>query len=398
MKPRSDLFDLFSTFIQFSEDKFGGWLTDLRLRKNVERISQQEEFKSINEEFLALYFYRQWLHHPNSLAKNHLLAYLQEPCYLTALNVFRRFPHLPYTLSDYFQICLANYEEILRYYRPNQGTSLANFAKLGFRTILNNSLRQKAAADICTDWALLRKTSRKRLIASLQEAGLDFFTIQQYCLLLSCFQKVYTPSEKKTSQKLNSPPPSVWEKIITAYQQQLKNYPQLSDNASQISPGKCAKILKNCAQLIRQYLYPKTVSLNATINSQGESKELLETIASEKSSPLQQIIETEEAGIREKVSKNMQEIVTQTLRQLPCELLQILELYYRDNLTQKSIEQQTGMRQYNISRKLAKAREILLKNLMAWIRDNLDIHITLDNVKDINLILEEWLIDYYSRK
>lgn len=387
--------DLFSTFIQFSGDRFGGWLTDFRLRRNIEKILQQEESRSINEKFLALHFYRQWLHCPNSLARNHLLAYLQEPCYLTALNVFRKFPHLPYTLSDYFQICIANYEEILRYYKPAQGTSLVGFARVGFRTILNNSLRQKAAADICTDWALLRKTSKKRLIASLKEAGLDSLTIQQYCLLFSCFQRIYTSNDKKTSQKLTSPPPDVWEKIIAAYQQQLKNYPQLSENTTQLEPEKCAKILKHCALLIRQYLYPKTVSLNAAIN-QEESGELLETIASEKSSPLQQIIDAEETAIRGRIYIDIQQILTESLRKLPSELSRILELYYRDNLTQKHIEQQTGIKQYNVSRKLAKAREILLKNLMAWVKDNLSIDTNIDDIKYLDTILEGWLIKHYN--
>ncbi|MCS7148593.1 MAG: sigma-70 family RNA polymerase sigma factor [Geminocystis sp.] len=395
MQPRNDLMDLFSTFIQFSGDRFGGWLTDFRLRRNIEKILQQEESRSINEKFLALHFYRQWLHCPNSLARNHLLAYLQEPCYLTALNVFRKFPHLPYTLSDYFQICIANYEEILRYYKPAQGTSLVGFARVGFRTILNNSLRQKAAADICTDWALLRKTSKKRLIASLKEAGLDSLTIQQYCLLFSCFQRIYTPNDKKTSQKLTSPPPDVWEKIIAAYQQQLKNYPQLSENTTQLEPEKCAKILKYCALLIRQYLYPKTVSLNAAIN-QEESRELLETIASEKSSPLQQIIDAEETAIRGRIYIDIQQILTESLRKLPSELSRILELYYRDNLTQKHIEQQTGIKQYNVSRKLAKAREILLKNLMAWVKDNLSIDTNIDDIKYLDTILEGWLIKHYN--
>ncbi len=63
-------------------------------------------------------------------------------------------------------MAIAQSEQVLTTYNIDYGSSLSSFAKLGFRTIINNFFRQKSTTDICTDWVLLRKTSKKRLIAS----------------------------------------------------------------------------------------------------------------------------------------------------------------------------------------------------------------------------------------
>ncbi len=57
------------------------------------------------------------------------------------------------------------------------------------KSIIKDTLRQRQEADICTDWALLHKLSRKRLLESLQNAGFKSPTIESYILAWECFQE-----------------------------------------------------------------------------------------------------------------------------------------------------------------------------------------------------------------
>lgn len=397
MQNRKKLIDLFSTFIHFSDDIFNTWITDFKLKKNIENYLKKEPEKQSSESFWSFFFYREYYKNSNVLAKNHLLAYLQEPCYWAAQNTVNKFPNLHYKLSDCFQMAISQYDQILKTYNIDYGTSLCNFAQLGFRTIINNIFRQKSAIDICTDWALLRKISKKRLRASLENAGLNQTQIDQYCLIFICFQNIYTPKQQKISQKLSTPDLDTWKKIISAYQQQIINYPQLKlkEENSQINAQSVEKILLQSAKCIRQYLYPQTTSLNTTI-TEDESKELLDLIATDNLPPLEQVISIEEVRDREKNYTKINYILTEALKQLKPELQKILNLYYIENFTQQDIAKTLDIQQYTISRKITKARELLLKALIQWSTDSLKITIDTNKIQEMSRILEEWMINYYS--
>jgi hypothetical protein len=83
MLPRQDPIEIFSTFIQFDYDRFGGWATDTRLRR-----SMRQSLKNISTEnadsFWALYWHQIWQQQPTTLAREHLAAYLQEVCFWSA--------------------------------------------------------------------------------------------------------------------------------------------------------------------------------------------------------------------------------------------------------------------------------------------------------------------------
>ncbi len=93
MLTRNNLLDLFSTFIQFSEDRMSKWITDLKLQKSINCYLKQESKNKITENFVSLFLYRQWCDNPSTLAKYHLIAYLQEPCYWASQNIISKFPN-----------------------------------------------------------------------------------------------------------------------------------------------------------------------------------------------------------------------------------------------------------------------------------------------------------------
>ncbi len=397
MQHRQNLIDLFSTFIQFFEDRFSSWVTDFKLKKNMTSYLQKEPGKENSEKFWSLFWYQQWKNNTNVLAKNHLLAYLQEPCYWASQNVVTKFTNLQYKLSDYFQMAIAQSEQVLNTYNVYSGLSLSSFANWRFRSIITNILRQKSATDICTDWALLRKVRKKRLRASLENAGFNRTKVDQYCLIWMCFQTIYAPKQQKGTQKLPAPDTDTWLKIISAYQQQAINYPQLKAENSNINIQMLKEIVLESAKLIRQYLYPQTNSLNLTPTG-SNSGELLDIITSDDLSPLEKVINIEEVNNREKNYSQINQILTEALKQLNPEFQHILELYYRENLTQQSIAKRLAIKQYTISRKMTRAREFLLKALIKWSQDSLHITIDTDKIKGMSTILEEWMINYYTKE
>jgi hypothetical protein len=87
MRPRQNLVETFSTFLQFDADRFSGWVMDPKLRRSMESCLAKVQHSEISESFWVLYWYKIWQSPPTSqaqdaytksLARSHLTAYLQE--------------------------------------------------------------------------------------------------------------------------------------------------------------------------------------------------------------------------------------------------------------------------------------------------------------------------------
>ncbi len=396
MLSRETINEVFSTFIQFSDDNFSNWLTEPRLKRNMEFHKKKESENQKSERFWSLFWYQKWRDQTDILAKNHLLAYLQESCYWTSQKTVSLFPNLPYKLSDCFQMAIAEIDQVLQNYNPNYGFSLSNYASLVFKSIINNTVRQKLEIDICTDWGLLRKVSKKRLIASLENANYAPEKITYYCLIWTCFKNIYIPKQQKLTQKLSVPSEAILQKIIVAYQTELINYPSLSQKeAHQLTPKIVKKSLQECANLIRQYLYPQTISLNITPMGQ-DSGELLELINNQEKSPLEYLIREEEISLREEKKAQINKILLESLNKINPEVQTLFKMYYQENLTQEKIAEKLDTKQYNISRRIAKGREILLRDLLIWTKNSFNLTINTEIIKEMSVVLEEWLNIYYQ--
>ncbi len=88
MRPRKDITDLFSTFVQFEADRFSRWITDIRLRRNMEDCLNQASTMPASKQVWALSWHQNWQNQTTQLAAKHLSAYLQEPCYWAAQKTF----------------------------------------------------------------------------------------------------------------------------------------------------------------------------------------------------------------------------------------------------------------------------------------------------------------------
>ena len=172
MLSRQDTVEIFSTFIQFDYDRFSTWAVDARLRRSM-RQSKAKIPTENSENFWALYWHQIWQVQPDSLAREHLAAYLQESCYWSSTKTITGFTSTQYTVPDCFQVAIAGIDKVLKGFDRERGFNLKSYAGITFGNLIRELLRQKREIDICSDWSLLRKLSQKRLSEALADAGLD---------------------------------------------------------------------------------------------------------------------------------------------------------------------------------------------------------------------------------
>jgi RNA polymerase sigma factor (sigma-70 family) len=395
MRPRQGIVEIFSAFLQFDADRFQGWLTDPKLRRSVERCLPQLPETDRSEAFLALYWHKVWQMQTSPLAQSHLAAYLQEVCYWAAQKASRYSENVQFQLSDCFQVAIAALDKVLQGFDAKRSISLKGYANLKFSSVIKDILRQRQIADICTPWALLHKLSKKRLIESLQSAGISPEMIQRYVLAWMCFNALYAPTEvpnrTATSRKLVKPDPKTWEAIANLYNQQRQT--QLPAATPAIRLDTIEQWIALCAAAARQYLYPSWTSINAPKPGQEEG-ELLDNLPDLDAEPaLAEMIAAEETIQLDQINA----VLAQAIAQLEPELQQLLQLYYVQELTQQQIAKQMQMQQYTISRQLAKIKRSLQHQLVEWSQETLHISPNLDVIESMSAVLEEWLKAHYSR-
>lgn len=393
MRPRQSIVELFSTFLEFAEDRVRGWVSIPRLHRSMENALKQLPESKTSENFWSLYWHRLWQQQPNSLAREHLSAYLQESCYWSAQKIVSRLANTRHRLSDCFQIAIAEIDKVLKGFKDDRGFSLKSYANSAFKGIIIDNLRQRQEVDFCSDWALLHKLSQKRLEKSLLNAGVSPEQIERYWLAWTCFKALYTP--KHTVDTLQLPPPdrSTWNAIAQLYNSE--HHSQLSSPGQECSPETLEHWLTQCIKWVRAYLYPQVTSLNQPQPGK-ESGEIADDLPSQSESLLTEMILEEEIQQRETQKTQLQTVFAAALSQLQTQDKQLLQLYYGQGLTQQQIAQQLDMKQYTVSRKLAKVCESLLTALASWSQQTLHISLTSSVLEQMSAALEECLQEYYS--
>lgn len=193
MKSRQTLLEIFSTFMQFEDGNYLGWVTAPELKRSMEAQLSQVNRTNVSTHFWALYWYGQWQQKSDPLAAVHLTAYLQETCYGAALQLRSQFSQGQFCLADCFQMAIAKTPQVLSGFDPSRGYHLSTYAATAYSTIIKEQLRRSQEIDFCSDWALLRKISRKQLTEAIEQAGLVAPQINVYLLAWRCFNAWYIP-------------------------------------------------------------------------------------------------------------------------------------------------------------------------------------------------------------
>ena len=360
MRPRQTIIESFSSFVEFEQDIFKAWSTDLKLERNVKKLLAECSRTKNLENFLALYWHKLWSVEQSFIASEHLAAYVQEACYWAAYKTQSNLNSSQYKLSDCFQMAIAQLPVVLNGFDSRLGSNLKNYAAITFRSLLINSLRTGYETDLCSDWGLLRKITQKRLETSLEEYGFKTAKIREYVLSWTCFKTLFVPIKGSGIRQLSKPDAATWEQIAALYNSQRLQH--LGANAPPCTPAALESRLQDCSRILRKHLCPDVESLYKPKLGQV-GKEIIDDLASPQGSVLTQIIELEENKHREEKQIELQAFLTETLKGLKPELHQVLNMYYIKSLTQAEIAQQLNLKQYQVSRNLAKARETMLKAL-----------------------------------
>lgn len=388
MHPRTQVIDIFSTFLQFSGDRVSGWVADGRLRRSMQR-GLEKVTKDTSESFWVAYWYQICQNKQKSeLSKQHLIAYLQESCFWSARKTTEVFQNYQYNLADFFQIAIANIDRVLNGFDPQQGFVLKNYAGAIFSTVIREVLRQRHEIDICSSWGMLRKISQKRLIESLMATGLSDGTIQAYVTAWNCFKLIYVPTSVGNTRQLARPDDKTWQAIADAYNAQA---------TTAVTPQTLENWLVTAAKAVRDYLYPKITSINKI--SGDDNNEWLDNLpANQQESLLSEIVAAEEQEERSIQQQQINQILTDAIANLEPEAQAILQLYYLEGKTQQQIAQHLNIQQYTVSRRLTRTRENLLKTLAKWTQNHLHISLNSDLLKSINSVIEEWLQAHYGNR
>jgi RNA polymerase sigma factor (sigma-70 family) len=180
--------------------------------------------------------------------------------------------------------------------------------------------------------------------------------------------------------------------IEQSYNQERKEFPNLKPATAK----EIEQWLLDAAKKVRSYLYPTVNSLNVKKGDDTEA-DLEGDLVADEISPMMALEERETIAERRSQRHQMVEVLQAAIANLDEPTRQLLSLYYRDRATQQTIAQQLHLPQYTISRKLSRARENLLKTLLAWGQTHLHIPPTSDVISAISPLLEEWLESFYAQ-
>ena len=390
MQARHGIVEIFSTFVQFEADQFSGWATDAKLRRSM-KVCLEGSSTEKSDTFWAVYWYKVWQNESSAVTLGHISAYLQEVCYWTARKFARNFSTQS-SVGDCFQMAIARVDKILKRFNPEYSSNLKGYAELGFESIIKDVLRERREADICSDWALLHKLSRKRLVQSLQNAGFNAQSIDSYVLAWECFKELYTGENTKIRQ-LTKPDAVIWEAITNLYN--AERLSRLSSPTTAVNQQTIESWLLSSAKAARTFLYPKVVSADAPLKE--EDGNLLEILpANLPTSLLTEIIEQEEAANTQNQQAQLNQVLHQAIAAMDAKSQQLLQVYYGQKLTQTEIAAQLEIKQYTVSRRLSSIKKSLLLTLTQWSQNTLHISPKSDVIDAINTSLEEWLKIQYS--
>jgi RNA polymerase sigma factor (sigma-70 family) len=403
MRSRTDLVAIFTTFLSFEDGQTSAWQAEPRLKRNLQRVLEKLEIPSIDATYLVTYWHQQYQPLATNLPRLHLFAYVQEPCYWAAHRLSQRIASSStmalYSLSDCFQIAIVDFPKILAKFDSSRGASLATYAEIAFSSVIRDTLRQRRELDICSDWSLVRRISKKRLIEALAQQGFSATQIEHYSLAWFCFRELWVPEPH--GQRSSSPPEGIWVAVAEAYRQ-VKSIGQ-----PDASPAQLEQWLQQTGKLLRNYLYPQASSLNETLPG-FEGRERLDSLVdsvfassdrsvSDDDSPLGQLIAQEEQQLAQSQQLQIQAVLDRGLQSLKPDWQTALQLYYQQNRTQTQIAQQMNCSQPSVARYLIKGREALLVTLVGWAKTELNIVPNPEHIGEHSEALEEWLQLYYGR-
>jgi RNA polymerase sigma factor (sigma-70 family) len=256
-------------------------------------------------------------------------------------------------------------------------------------------LRQRRAIDVCSDWALLRKMSQKRITEVLQNAGISPDEREEYSFAWICFKTICVPagSAPVETEKTSQPEGAMWAAIADLYNRQRAA--QLTPSTPALTAEQIETRLTKLTRWIRAYFYPAVDSLNKVKPGQ-DSGELQDSLADPvATSLLEAAIADESDQERQQQRSQLHQMLAAALASLDETAQKILGLFYRENLSQQELADRMAMSQPTVSRRLKKAEEALLQKMLEHLRGEMNKLPDPSELKHISIALKDWLASYY---
>ncbi|WP_035985255.1 sigma-70 family RNA polymerase sigma factor [Leptolyngbya sp. KIOST-1] len=389
MQLRNTIIDLFSTFIRFADDRFDSWISDRRLKKAMEDRLTQADAAAQSEGFWALYWHKCWPTHPQ--AEAHLQAYLQEPCFWATQRITQRFGSDQWTLADGFQTAIAHTPSILKRYRPDYGSDLRAYAQTAFGNVVRDQMRQQQAANVCSDWGLLRRLSRVQIRRSLEAAGIA--QIEATILLWQCFKAVCRLDPQRSVRALPPPTPDQLVQMAARYNRLRV---QLSPIPARLEGEDLVAKLQPIVQAARSHLVPKVTSLDQP-QFDVIAPAPLDSLSGD-DLPMARLLAAEAYAEQRRRVQQLEAVLGEAIAALTPADQTLLRFYYQEQLTQTAIAQQLDIQQYQVSRRLNRVRQQLLANVAQWSQKTLHISLNSAVLASMSDAIHEWLQRHYQKQ
>lgn len=381
----TNIIDRFSTYYQVNSHPHA--VQDCRLRQNLRRLLQQHP--ELNDETVLLkYFCNQAAkNNSNSLAKYHLLAYVDVACYSVAKSTYEVFQTPELALEEYLQIARAYMAhravELCTKFDRTQ-SKIETYLSRPLRDAIMSEVRKNEPTQRQSDWGLLRSTSKKGLKSALQNFGISEPKLSHCFLTWQAFLEVYAPVTAGTNQRLPEPRAAQWEAIAQFCTEQ-----QFSHSIQPFTVPEVKALLQTCVEALREStriqfhaLDAENPELELEINNRFEDEVWYGEQDAARGDRLQQM--TTELG----------SAIVSLSRDFPDARKMLILEHGFTGFNQSYIGKEFGIKQYKISRQLTSYKKYLLTSLVKWSQTQANVTFSVKDVDRLSTLLDEWLTWY----
>ncbi|MEA5470425.1 hypothetical protein [Spirulina sp. 06S082] len=405
------LVQLFSRFPRFKDvgnrDRLI-WRSNSALHRNMWRFLDRQNNPS--EDTCARYFLQLLQNaiapeHPDDLAyaQKHLMAYLCLSSYSVAKSIHQKhrkidfFQHR-YEERDYLQIAMQyanNPQKLLsgfdfkRRHKDGDLYFVKTFAKAVLERRVKDELYKYNKESILgkyKDWGLLRyDTTLKELKIALR-SQIEEVHIEEHLFVWNCFKEICKPSQNRSDPA--SPPPNAQElKTLVCLYQNHELF--VSQSGGFVNEKKIEKMLQSCIEAMRDHRLLKIYYPDSLLNFEGDRWDnFFITLNNwEDNDPVNSIVREEERN-------EIYTLVGISFEKLASENKTLLLLWKGFNLNQTQIGLAIDLPQYAVSRRLKKARQLMLKEFVKKIQQHFNLHLDSDAIESAKEQMEEVLKKY----
>ncbi|NES22840.1 MAG: hypothetical protein F6K41_28940 [Symploca sp. SIO3E6] len=402
--PSRDFNDKFYTFLI----PMGGdnrqicfrWRTETALKQNFSFYQAAEESfwvlcqgqddYSIVRKFLEIYQHEETTERDKELAKWHLTAYLETPCYQAASKRFATFSNFNDLTDDweyYLHLarCLTNNpEEILRIYRKyrRRGYDLEKHFMWEIASKIRDLSYQATGQGKYSPWYSLKNTSASTLTQALFNHGVRQENIERYLVVKSCLFEVYAKSEQGR-----------WLAPTINEYQAAANY--CTRYHFTIDFLKIQKLITICLEVLRSS--PKFISCGTDNNLDVIENHSVNDIS--EPDPLLAIAEDLSREKMQSYAEGINQVLTQgwsAFKQRDIDHETMLLLRYGLGLSQASTAAQIGVHQTTVREHCLQFQEQLLEAVGIWLIERLGIN--LQQLENVDKYLDYWVQQQYKKQ